>query len=75
MADHGDDSDLDDEDEDAEFGVPGLEEDPYYITILDEVDPYLVFQQNAAVIKDCVGTLTVEEQQVLQKVMAYVKKE
>lgn len=38
-----DDSDFD-EDED-EWGVPLIEEDPYFFTVLDKIDPYKVFNE------------------------------
>ena len=54
-ANRANEDDEEDDDDEDEWGVSGLEEDPYFVTILDKIDPHIVFQ-------DTLGKLTVEDQ-------------
>lgn len=58
-------------DEDDFFDMYGLEEDPYFITILDDIDPYLTTRQTLASLPDAVQQAlgsTLDQEQ-----MAYLK--
>lgn len=44
MKNAGFDDEYDDEDDEDEWGVPDLDEDPFFLTVLDQVNPYIVFE-------------------------------